>query len=379
MKKSLFIGLVLAVAIIGIFHTVTPGHAHVYHDTYRRLGYFPIAIGAIFFGLRGGLFFSVLTCLAFIPHLLIYKHGLRSGYLSEMTEIILYLSAGGVIGMIADKESRLREKYRVLSEKLEKSYDKLQQETRLLIDVEEQLRSTQKFAAMGKLVASLVHEIKNPLAAIRGATEIILEDYSGENPRRKFPEIIMKETLRLDQTVNETLQFARPPQLGETRPLTPLSQVLDHVLLLNERRLLKKNIRLELDVSDTAKHFDVDHDKMSQVLMNLVINAEEALNKNGLIRIRAERNDTGLSLTVEDTGPGVGDPMKHRLFDPFVTGKGEGTGLGLAISRKILESYRGSLILCDEPRESGACFRMFIPEKRYDPDFTMDMNEPEPS
>lgn len=375
MRKSLFLLLALAVVGIGVLHAVTPGHEHFYHDTYRRLGYFPIAIGAILFGLRGGIFFSTLTCLAFIPHLLIYKHGIRMGYLSEMTEIVLYISAGLVIGMIAEKEKRLREGYRNLSEKLEKSYDKLRRETGLLIDVEEQLRSTQKFAALGKLAASLVHEIKNPLASIRGATEIILEDYALDNPRRKFPDIIMKETLRLDKTVNEALHFARPPQLGEKSPLKPLAQVLDHVKLLNETRLSKKNIRFDLVLESGAGEFPVDHDKMAQVLMNLVLNAEDAIGKKGLIRIRALVETGQLVLFVEDDGPGIASDIQGRLFTPFVTGKDTGSGLGLAISRKIMESHRGTLDLCEEYREKGCCFKLVLPEKRFEPEFPMGVGE----
>ncbi|MBU1169727.1 MAG: hypothetical protein KKD44_09210 [Proteobacteria bacterium] len=371
MRKSLFLIIVLAVLSIGVLHALTPGHEHFFHDTYRRLGYFPIAIGALLFGLRGGIFFSILTCLAFIPHLLIYKHGIRAGYISELTEIVLYLSAGAVIGMIAEKEKRLREGYRILSEKLEKSYDKLRRETSLLIDVEEQLRSTQKFAALGKLAASLAHEIKNPLASIRGATEIILEDYSTDNPRRKFPEIIMKETLRLDKTVDEALRFARPPKLGEKSPFKPLAQVMEHIKLLNETRLSKKNIRCDVLLESGAGDFPVDADKLTQVIINLVLNAEDALEKGGMVRIRADRDGHGLIVFVEDDGPGIHPEIKGRLFEPFSTVKTEGSGLGLAISRKIVESYRGTLDLCDEPREKGACFKIVLPEKRFEPEYSM--------
>ena len=109
MKKYLFIFLVLIVIGIGLLHFFTPGYQVFYHDTYRRLSYFPIVIGAIWFGVSGGLVLAVLTSIAFIPHLLLYIGKEPQTYLSELTEIILYLLAGGVVGLIAGKESRLRQ------------------------------------------------------------------------------------------------------------------------------------------------------------------------------------------------------------------------------------------------------------------------------
>lgn len=368
MRKAWFALLMLSVIAIGLLHAFTPGQLHLYHDTFRRLSYFPITIGAILFGVRGGLFFAAMTSIAFIPHLLLFMGKAPETYLSELTEILLYLAAGAVIGVIAGKEKKLREGYRLLSEKLEKSYSRLHEETSLLIDVEEQLRASQKTAAIGALAESLVHEIKNPLASIRGAAEIVLDDYSEGNTRRKFPEIILRETNRLNSTVNEVLQFARQPGHRANVSFQPLASVVDHVTFLLKNGLEKNKISLKIRIKPEAAEFAVDGDKMAQVFMNIILNAGDAIGQQGIVDLNADIDGESLIVDICDDGPGVAKEDRDKIFDPFFTGKENGTGLGLSISRKIIESYRGRLELTGA-RKKGTCFRITLPKNRLDSDY----------
>ncbi len=105
----MFLGLLAMTAIIGILHHTTPGNLILFHDTYRRLAYIPIAVGAIMYGLGGGMSLAVLSCLAYIPHLFMYRFQGSVAYYSELSEIIFYLFAGLVIGLISSRENRLRE------------------------------------------------------------------------------------------------------------------------------------------------------------------------------------------------------------------------------------------------------------------------------
>jgi len=139
-----------------------------------------------FTGLMAGLIIGVCTIVAFIPHLRHFYLLDSNVYLSELPEIILYLAAGYVTGVIAGREKKLREKYQVLSEKLELSYNRLHKETALLLEVEEQLRASQKLSALGQISASLAHEIKNPLAAIRGAAETFLDEFPLGHKKRRI-------------------------------------------------------------------------------------------------------------------------------------------------------------------------------------------------
>jgi signal transduction histidine kinase len=365
MRKILFASLVLVVIGIGMLHFFTPGYMIFYHDMFRRLSYFPIVLGAIWFGVWGGLLLAVMSSIAFIPHVLIYiGEGTRT-YLSELTEIILYLAAGTVTGIIAGRESLLRQRYKDLSEKLEKSYDKLHRETQILLEVEEQLSAAQKLSALGQLSASLAHEIKNPLSSIKGTAEILLDEFPTDHPKREFVEILLKETTRLNNTVEEVLQFSRRGMKGtekEEANTEPLSQVIDRVTSLLASQLRKKSITLTVTGWEEGKAFFVAGEKLSQVFLNIILNGIDATPPKGEITVKTSKNSAGLTVTVKDNGPGIPDEFKDKIFSAFYSTKESGTGLGLSISKKIVESYGGTLTLSDA-ESGGACFIVFLPKQ----------------
>ena len=364
MRKILFIVLVLIVIGIGALHLFTPGYMVFYHDMFRRLSYFPIVLGAIWFGVWGGLTLAILSSIAFIPHVLLYIGDSAGTYLSELTEIILYIAAGTVTGFIAGRESRLRKRYKKLSEQLEKSYDKLHRETQLLLEVEEQLGAAQKLSALGQLSASLAHEIKNPLSSIKGTAEILLDEFPHGHPKREFVEILLKETTRLNNTVEEVLAFSRRPVSDKKKGgdgTEPLSQVIDRVTSLLASQLRKKSIRLTVTGWERGKTFQVAGEKLSQVFLNIILNSIDALSSKGIITINVEKQDNGYAVIIKDNGPGIPDRLKMQIFNPFYSTKKGGTGLGLSISKKIVERYGGTLKLSDADI-GGACFTVFLPE-----------------
>jgi signal transduction histidine kinase len=360
MKNFRFFALVLVVILIGALHFVTPGHFQFSHDTYRRLSYFPIALGGLWFGVPGGLAMAVLSSIAFIPHLILYAGHHPAMYLGELTEILLYLAAGLVIGAIAGKEARLREEYRQLSETLEKSYDRLHEQTELLLEVEEQLGASQRLSALGQLSASLAHEIKNPLSSIRGTAEILLDDFPPGHPRREFAEILLKETARLNTTVENVLQYSRGQQPAGGRA-EPLSAVLNRVAKLLVGQLRKKRIDLRLKQDPEAGEKLVDGARLSQVFLNIILNAIDAVPGAGRITVETSRQEGEVAVAVSDSGPGVPPAERERIFIPFASSKKEGTGLGLAISRKIVESY-GGRIEVSQAEEGGARFTVILPD-----------------
>jgi signal transduction histidine kinase len=361
MKNFRLYALVLVVILIGALHFITPGHFQLSHDTYRRLSYFPIALGGLWFGVPGGLAMAVLSSIAFIPHLILYAGHHPAMYVGELTEIILYLAAGLVIGAIAGKEARLREQYRQLSETLEKSYERLHQQTELLIEVEEQLGASQRLSALGQLSASLAHEIKNPLSSIRGTAEILLDEFPPGHPKREFGEILLKETARLNATVEDVLQYSRGQQpAGEQAE--PLSAVLTRVAKLLAGQLRKKGIDFRLQGDEQAGEKLVDGARFSQVFLNIILNAIDAVPRGGRITLATSRQAGAVAVAVSDSGPGVPPAERERIFTPFVSGKKEGTGLGLAISRRIAESY-GGRIEVSEAAEGGARFTVILPDE----------------
>jgi len=358
--KFLFPTLLIAVVAIGLLHLCTPGDFILSHNVYRRLSYFPIVLGGLWFGVRGGLALAVLSSIAFIPHVLLYVgHGSQA--VSELMEIVLYLAAGLLVGVISGRQTRLRERYQQLAEKLQASYARLHDETAQLIEAETRLAAAQKFSALGKLSASLAHEIKNPLASIKGTAEILRDEFPEDHPKREFVEILFKETGRLHDTVEEILRYAkgRPPEREEI--LEPLAAVARHVGALLERQLREKQVRFVLPENGEAQQLLVEGAKFSQILLNLCLNALDAVRSGGRIWLSVENAaDGGWKISICDDGPGVPEAEKERIFEPFYSGKADGTGLGLLISRKIVESYGGSLRATDRPG-GGACFEILLP------------------
>lgn len=362
MRKLLFTFLLFIVVGIGLLHFYTPGDLGVYHAAYRRFSYFPIVLGAIWFGLRGGIFFAVLSSLAFIPHLFLYLGEDPRIYLNELIEVALYLAAGALTGFIASREAKLRDKYRALSEKLEEAYERLHQESAVLLDLEEQLGANQKLSALGELSASLAHEIKNPLSSLRGTAEIILDEFPEGHPKREFGEILLKEVDRLNVTVNEILQFSKgQPAQSNGKPYEPLLAVISRVVRLLDAHLRKKAVTLRVDSCPEAETFLVDGSKMAQVFLNIILNGIDALPENGRIDVVIRAEEREMIVAVSDNGPGIPENMRQDIFEPFVSGKEHGTGLGLSISAKIVESMKGQINV-SESSEGGACFAVSLPK-----------------
>lgn len=360
-RKILFAGLIIITVVIGGLHHFTPWEFVFFHDTYRRLAYFPIVLGALFFGVTGGMVMAFLSSVAFIPHLMMFSgHGFEA-YLSEFTEIFLYLSAGLLVGIITRKETLLRLKYKALSEKLEKSYDRLHKETEQLIEAEEQLALSQKMSELGRLSASLAHEIKNPLSSIRGTAEILMDDFPPDHPKHEFAEILLKETTRLNATVEDILSYSRE-QKGAVEATEPLASVIRRTITLLDQRLRDKSIQCVEIGTDQGDSFMVAGNRLGQVFLNILLNAMDAIDVGGKIVVRVAREKEGCQIAIEDNGPGLSDGEKKKIFQPFYSNKEEGTGLGLVISRKIVGSYGGTIEVTDAPG-GGAAFTVFIPNQ----------------
>jgi len=365
MKRLLFFLLIAFVVAIGILHTLTPGHMIFYHDTYRRLSYFPITIGAILYGLWGGICLAVLSCLAFVPHLYMFWARGPEAYYSELSEILFYLAAGVVIGLISAKENKLKEKYKTLSEKLAGSYKRLHDQASQLVEAEKQLGESQKLSLLGHVSASLAHEIKNPLASIKGVAEILADEVPENHPKHEFVEIMRSEISRLNHSVEDVLKYCRGQQENNKGHQEAVGKIINRVVLLLEAGLKEKAIQISIQTESAEKGFMTDDAAMTQVLMNIMINAVDAVEKNGRIIIELGTYEKGCIIRVSDDGPGIDEGLAEKVFRSFVTFKEEGTGLGLSISKRIVESLGGKIVI-EESTLGGAAFSIFLPEKKMD-------------
>jgi two-component system NtrC family sensor kinase len=222
---------------------------------------------------------------------------------------------------------------------------KVEERTAQVKAMQGQLIQAEKLAAIGKLAAGVAHEINNPLTGVLTNSSLMLQDLAPDDPMRDDVQTIVDETLRCRKIVKGLLDFAR-----QTKPLkqaTDLNQIVEDVLNLVRNQASFKNISFDPGLQSDLPTVMVDRDQMRQVVLNIVMNAAEALPNGGEIRVISymDRASNHVCLNITDTGPGIPEEIRSRLFEPFFTTKASGTGLGLAIAYGIMERHRGAITI----------------------------------
>lgn len=223
-----------------------------------------------------------------------------------------------------------------------------------------QLIQAEKMAAVGRLAASIAHEINNPLQAIHNSLHLTLRPALSEEKRTRFLAMAQEEVERLMDIVRRLLEFYRPSR-GK-RAATDVNRVLENVLALTNKRLQHSSVQVETYLSTNLPLLRVVPDHMAQVFLNIVINAVEAMRDGGKLTIHTELSEDGrwVQIAFKDTGPGMDENTKANIFEPFFTTKNTGTGLGLAISYGIIERHGGRILVESAPG-AGATFTVCLP------------------
>ena len=252
-------------------------------------------------------------------------------------------------------------------EKLRHKIDEVERATLSLRQAQDNLIRSERLASVGRLAAGLAHEIGNPIAALMGLEDLLLEGGLSSDEQKDFLLRMRKETERIHRILKDLLAFARPGEPGQDEAAASGSveaAVHDTVALLMPHQALK-DVELSLDVHTELPEVLLSRERLIQVVLNLVLNAADAVGAGGHVRIAAEPSELGVRLSVEDDGPGIDPKVSDRLFEPFVTTKeiGKGTGLGLAVCRGLVESVGGSIGL-DASVSRGARFIIELPRAR---------------
>jgi two-component system NtrC family sensor kinase len=231
--------------------------------------------------------------------------------------------------------------------------------TRSLRHQREQMVAQEKLATVGRLAAGVAHEIGNPLAAVLGYVDLMLHDEPPDGPRRDSLERIRKETDRIREIVAELLDYSRPVT-GVVEPVR-VADAVDIALSLVEPQARWKDVEVARELADNLPPVATSQSRLVQVLLNLFLNAADAMSGSGKVVVRGRSDGDAVEIEVADSGPGVSADDRLLIFDPFFTTKepGKGTGLGLSISRSIVEAYGGTLALA--PSDKGATFVVRLP------------------
>ncbi|MFO7839486.1 MAG: ATP-binding protein [Desulfosalsimonadaceae bacterium] len=224
--------------------------------------------------------------------------------------------------------------------------------------MEDQVRRVEKLAAIGEMAAGLAHEIKNPLASMSGAIQVLKEEAPREGDHARLMGIVLRESERISCLVNEFLMFARP-QAGNKKRIW-LERELREIAREFQTSLGQGKITLRADI-ESGIPVEIDPEHLRQVVWNLLLNAAEAAGNNGRILLSLEARGGGYAcITVEDNGCGMSEEIQQSIFDPFFTRKSKGTGLGLSIVQRIVTSNDGLIHVQSTP-EKGSTFTVRLP------------------
>lgn len=254
----------------------------------------------------------------------------------------------------------LREDRAALQDRLED----LQRTTEELTTAQEQLVRSARLAAVGRLSAGVAHEIGNPLAAIRGLLDLMQTGDLDAQEEKEFIGRIQGEAERIHHTIRDLLDFSRnePGQGVRVEASADLAEVVSDTIKLIDRQTRFRDIELTLALADGIPRVRGDHERLRQLLLNLLFNAADALGGKGRIDVSTTHGGEVARLLVEDDGPGIDEAILEQVFDPFVTTKapGQGTGLGLAVCHTIVDELGGSIEAANR-QQGGAAFEVTLP------------------
>jgi len=354
LRLSIIATLLLLVTALHYLTTTQMVNAH---DIYRRLYYVPIVLGGVWFALRGGILTAILASLFYMPHVLFHWQHNPTIAVEQYLEIVLYNVIGCLTGFLAQRERLQKFRYQKAAETLEDSYLKLREQADQIIEIEDQLRRADRLSALGELSAGMAHEIRNPLGSIKGTAEILRDGVAADDPKLEFAEILIREVDRLNQVLEDFLRFAKPSPVEHGH--FSLGEVVSDVLDLTRQQSLRSQIVVQVEL-DKDIEIPGRGEQIKQALLNLVLNAIQAMPSGGLLKVSSTNFEHKIHIQVSDNGPGIALENRERIFNPFVTTRDSGTGLGLAITQRIVQGHGGHIVLYSTPGQ-GANFTICLP------------------
>jgi signal transduction histidine kinase len=224
-----------------------------------------------------------------------------------------------------------------------------------------QMSRAEHFATLGEMATGLAHEIRNPLAGIAGVIEIIGRDLPASSPARAVVKDVRQEINRINHIVTDLLQTARPhpPKVRKS----DLNTTVEHAVMLGRQQGLSKAINITLRKDPSLPGVEHDSDQIHQVLLNLLLNAIQAVDRDGQIAVTVEGREASAVIEVTDNGRGIPAENLPNIFRPFFTTKGDGTGLGLSLARRIVEDHQGHIDVSSVVGQ-GTTFAVVLPLQR---------------
>jgi signal transduction histidine kinase len=343
--------VIAAIVAISVLHQITPVSMLHWHNAFQNLYYLPIVFAGLSFGWLGGLATALLAALSNAPHNWTTWTTSPNYAIDQLWEIPLFCAAGVLTGVLAERGRQQRAELERTTNRLTEVYRKLQ-------DNFDSMKRAERLFALGQLSAGLAHEVRNPLASIAGAAGILQRNLRLEKKDGECVDIIAKECRRLNDLLSHFLDFARP-RAPEYQAIDAAS-LFDSVIQLAAHAAGRQPITLGKEVDAALTPFECDPELLTQVLLNLLINAIQAMPEGGAVLLSAMPRNGRVLIQVRDEGCGIGTADRDRIFDPFFTTKQTGTGLGLSVAHQIVEQH-GGILSAEANPDKGTTFSVLLP------------------
>ena len=334
------------------------------NSSYFPIFFLPVVSAAIYFGPVASLVWTTVASLAYLSLLIPvwdeYDLGTTGATILTIRILFFYVAAI-LVNRFAVENRRQVHRLQEFSEKLEET-------NRQLRRAEADARRAERLAALGQLSAGLAHEIRNPLAVIKGSADMLNRKVAASEPlTAELAGYISSEVNRLNSLVVRFLDFARPSKL-DLQPVR-ITEVVDRALEAATASCPNAGVHVVRDYAPDLPAVPADAQLCEQVFVNLITNAMQAmetqdasLERTLRLSIASEERsgERGVGVIVADSGPGVPPELREQIFNPFFTSKKDGVGLGLSIVAKIVDDHRGTIRL-EENAPRGARFHVFFP------------------
>jgi signal transduction histidine kinase len=246
--------------------------------------------------------------------------------------------------------------------KLKENIEAIEESNRALLRAQRELVASEKLASLGKLAAGVAHEIGNPLSAISGYVEVLKKGYIFDHEKKtEFLTNIQREVERIDRIIRTLLDYSRPKDLEIKK--VEVNDLIGRVVDIIKSQGILKNIELKSELFNGLMSIEADPHQLSQVIINLILNAKDAVSEDGVITVSTSRTlNGGVEIAIRDNGTGIPKEVMDRIFDPFFTTKepGKGTGLGLSVSQRIVQTFNGNMSVESELGR-GTIFKIVFP------------------
>jgi two-component system, NtrC family, sensor histidine kinase HydH len=331
MKEKLRVGIVTVLVVgISLLNYHTSEELRHFHIFYRGLYFLPVMLASFWFGVRGGLATSLAICVLYIPYALTRWNSFSEMDFDRVIDIVLYNLVAIVMGTLSDRQ---------------RAHQRL-------------AREAENLAAVGKAVAALAHDMKTPLIAIGGFSQLVKKYIRDDHPHHDKLDIVIEETRRLESMVMDMLDFSRPLEL--IRLAEDINSVVKECLEVVAAEAQKRNVKIRCEPAPGLSAVAIDRMRMKQMLINLIMNAIQASSEGETVTVRSYQTRSKHIVEVIDCGRGIPSDQRDEIFTPFFSTKKEGTGLGLSIVRKVVEAHQGKIQVLDNLKR-GTIFRIVIP------------------